>query len=42
MASGLEQIFLQGAAALDANDLQGAEQIFRSIVESEPRAHPAE
>jgi Tfp pilus assembly protein PilF len=41
MASGLEQIFLRGAAALDANDLQGAEQIFRGIVESEPRAHPA-
>ncbi len=41
MASGLEQIFMQGAAALDADDLPGAEQIFRSIVESEPRAHPA-
>jgi Tfp pilus assembly protein PilF len=40
-ASGLEQVFAQGAAALDAGDLPGAEQIFRSIVESEPRAHPA-
>jgi Tfp pilus assembly protein PilF len=41
VASGLEQIFAQGAAALDGGDLTGAEQIFRSIVESEPRAHPA-
>jgi len=41
VASGLEQVFAQGAAALDAGDLPGAEQIFRSIIESEPRAHPA-
>jgi Tfp pilus assembly protein PilF len=41
MASGLEAIFAQGAAALEANDLPGAEQLFRGIVESEPRAHPA-
>lgn len=41
MASGLEAVFARGAAALDANDLRGAEQLFRSIVESEPRAHPA-
>jgi Flp pilus assembly protein TadD len=41
VASGLEAIFQQGAAALDADDLQGAEQIFRRIVEANPRAHPA-
>ena len=41
MASGLEAVFAQGAAALDAGDLPGAEQIFRSIIEADPRAHPA-
>jgi Tfp pilus assembly protein PilF len=41
VAGGLEAVFARGAAALQADDLPGAEQIFRSIVEAEPRAHPA-
>jgi Tfp pilus assembly protein PilF len=41
MASGAQEIFAMGAAALDANDLPRAEQLFRSIVETDPRVHPA-
>jgi tetratricopeptide (TPR) repeat protein len=41
VTSGLEAIFRQGAAALDADDLTGAERLFASIVELEPRSHPA-
>ena len=41
MPNSLEAIFTQGAAALHADDLPGAEQLFRSIIQADPRAHPA-
>jgi tetratricopeptide (TPR) repeat protein len=41
VASGIEAIFRQGAAALDADDLTSAERLFASIVAVDPRAHPA-
>ena len=33
--------FAQGAAALNAGDLDAAERIFRAIVEQDPAAHRA-
>ncbi|HEX6691178.1 MAG TPA: tetratricopeptide repeat protein [Burkholderiales bacterium] len=41
MANGAEAVFRQGAAALEANDFAAAERLFRSIVDADPRAHPA-
>jgi Tfp pilus assembly protein PilF len=41
VASGAEAIFANGAAALDSGDFAGAEQMFRRIVDTDPRAHPA-
>jgi Tfp pilus assembly protein PilF len=41
VASGAEAVFRQGAAALEANDFASAERLFRSIVDADPRAHPA-
>ena len=41
MASGAEAVFRQGAAALEASDFAAAERLFRSIVDADPRAHPA-
>ena len=41
MASGAEAVFQEGAAALEAGDFAAAERLFRSIVEADPRVHPA-
>jgi Tfp pilus assembly protein PilF len=41
VASGAEAVFQRGAAALEAGDFAEAERLFRSIVEADPRVHPA-
>jgi tetratricopeptide repeat protein len=37
----LAEMFSAGAAAVEREDLQAAERIFRSILEEDPQAHPA-
>lgn len=41
MASGADEVFAAGAAALEAGDFRAAEQMFQQLVDRYPRAHAA-